>query len=312
MSQENLLTRYRLSVGEKQLPIYLETNRSGIFPVVDEVYPFSDPQSLLAFVEEMEEKNIPYLLSVMPVYHHTDYPAMQEFCEILRYAQDHGADILLHAPIIQNEVVPEELSEKLDIALHAYWDYGIYPFGLEAPADWEDNDELSEILDRFDTILFLSDEDTEADTYQHVVENPEGETVIVPIPFSQDTVAHLEKIVKLVEDSSSVLYRLRNTDHQIMSFDGTVCRWEDGEVYYGGVRQELTYFAGQTEETFDYQRDLYYRFTANLENQNTFLIMFSALALALFFILVAVARRQMHRRFQKSEKSESKGQEEED
>ena len=51
------------------------------------------------------------------------------------------------------------------------------------------------------------------------------------------------------------------------------------------------------EEPFDYRRNEYYRFVANLNNQNHFLIAVSGAVLVLFLALARQSRRQMHRRF---------------
>ena len=65
------------------------------------------------------------------------------------------------------------------------------------------------------------------------------------------------------------------------------------------------------DKDFDYRRDVYYRFVANLTNQNNSLIIGSAVMLFIFVLLSIRSRKQMHRRFLKKtilpEQNEVKG-----
>jgi len=59
----------------------------GCYLVLDRVYPFDDPARLMAITDMLEEENVPYALSIMPLYDNGEYPSMRRFCEYLTYVQ---------------------------------------------------------------------------------------------------------------------------------------------------------------------------------------------------------------------------------
>ena len=61
--------------------------------VLNRVYPYQDPNQLLEIVNYLVEKREPFVVAVMPIYTNGTFPAMQKFCEILRYAQDNGGTV---------------------------------------------------------------------------------------------------------------------------------------------------------------------------------------------------------------------------
>ena len=129
------------------------TEEYARYLVFDEIYPFQDQEKLLAVVKELASEHTFFILSVMPVYIHEDYPAMQHFCEVLRYAQDNGGMIFIHAPLNQMEVFDVDLmNEALSQAVRAYIDQGVYPIGLQVPENWMTNSHTAEVMSRFRTI----------------------------------------------------------------------------------------------------------------------------------------------------------------
>ncbi len=82
--------------------------------MLDRIYPFADPERLLSLVEMLKTENVPYVLCIMPIYANADYPAMERFCEVLRYAQSRGAGIVMHVPqVTLVNVTVEELQENI-------------------------------------------------------------------------------------------------------------------------------------------------------------------------------------------------------
>ena len=104
------------------------------FFVVDNVYPFSDLEQLLAIADMFASCNVPWNICVMPYYMNADFPSVKRFCEVLSYLQSLGVGIVLHVPLVslENQDIAE-VQQKLITAYEAYAMYGIYPIALEIP-----------------------------------------------------------------------------------------------------------------------------------------------------------------------------------
>ena len=101
------------------------------FLVVEKVYAFTSPVETKAQIDALLEKDYQVVLGIMPVYEHTDYPAMQEFAEVIRYAQAKGCRILLHFPIVQkSSATTEEIESLLETQYALYEGMEIYPQGI--------------------------------------------------------------------------------------------------------------------------------------------------------------------------------------
>ena len=290
------------------------------YVVLDGVYPFYDPYRLKDLVDYMVERKMVFVISVMPVYEHADYPAMAQFCEVLRYAQANGGAIILHAPIIQNGTEPEELAEHLTTATCHYFDQNVYPLALEIPSEWLFREELQPILGRYRT-LFLSDMNAFAQhspgeyslgSYLRL-----GSQQIVPAARMEETgISHQarcataiyldlgttadEALITTIEAARNApvpMHSLWGMDQAVYTNDGFFLTWDQNTLTVNGEQRFPIYIPMNEEEPFDYRRNEYYRFVANLNNQNHFLIAVSGAVLVLFLALARQSRRQMHRRF---------------
>lgn len=120
-------------------------NHQTTYAVLEEVYPFTKPQELLDSIDEMLDAQLNIVIGIMPIYQHTDYPAMQEFTEVIRYAQSKGCHILLHFPIVQNaKADAQEVTAVIEEALSVYEEAGIYPQGILCGDDESDYQRLIE------------------------------------------------------------------------------------------------------------------------------------------------------------------------
>ncbi|WP_243290533.1 polysaccharide deacetylase family protein [Bacillus sp. FJAT-47783] len=69
---------------------------------LEDVHPMSDPKKLIDIAHFLQEKNIPYMITVIPVYTDPDthkeyhYKDAPKVVEALQYMQDHGGSIILH------------------------------------------------------------------------------------------------------------------------------------------------------------------------------------------------------------------------
>ena len=294
------------------------------YVVLDAVYPFYDPYRLKGLVDYMVERKMNFVISVMPIYEHSDYPAMGQFCEVLRYAQANGGAVILHAPIIQNGIEMEELAVQLTTATCNYFDQSVYPLALEVPSEWLFREDLLPLLGRYRT-LFLSDMDAFSShapkEYGLMDYLLLGSQQIVPaVRLDETGVSHLARCATAVyldlgmtEDKQllSIIEKARNApipmqslwgmDQAAYTNDGFFLTWDQNTLLVNNEQRFLTYTPRAVDGEFDYRRNEYYRFVANLNNQNHFLIGVSAVVLVLFLVLGYQSRKQMHKRFLKKQ-----------
>lgn len=290
--------------------------------VLDAVYPFYDPYRLQTLVDYMVENRMHFVISVMPIYEHSDYPAMTQFCEVLRYAQANGGAVVMHAPIMQNTPDADALAEQLTKATLCYLGQNVYPLALEIPSEWLFREDLLPILSRYRT-LFLS----ELDAFSaHAVREYgmkayllRGTQQIVPaLKLDETGVSHAARCatavyldmsmtqdaqtfqaIDAVKDAPIPMQSLWSMEQAVYTDDGHFLTWDKDTLLVDGKQRFNVYSPTPYDENFDYKRNEYYRFVANLKKQNRFLIAVSALVLVLFLMLGVQSRRQMHRRFLK-------------
>ncbi len=297
-------------------PIYTE------YVVLDGVYPFTDPYRLRDIVDTLVEEKMTFVISVMPIYRNADYPAMQQFCEVLRYAQASGGSVILHAPIVQNGVEAEELASQLTLATCSYLDNDVYPLALEIPSEWLFQPELREVLSRYRT-LFLSDMDAfrahSVGEYSLKEFLAIGSQRILPVLKLEETgISQLsccptaiyldlnaltDEEMRLTFDAAGdapiPMQSLWEMEESVYLNEGNYLTWDRSSLIVNGVQRFNVYEPKEFDGNHDYKRDIYYRFVANLKNQNRLLIGLSAVVLFLFLLLAVQSRKQMHRRFLK-------------
>ena len=289
------------------------------YVVIDNIYPFTDPDRLLKIVNYMTDRNMNYVLAVMPIYQHANYPAMQQLCQVLKYAQAGNGAIILNAPIIQNDVKAEELQDKLTQGTLSYWDNGVYPLGLSVPSKWIYNQDLHDTLGRYRT-LFIHDTDafetrdiSDLSTRKFLSLGSQLVTKAIGLDHSGvgyvdycATAVYLDISMKdkdlynaidAARNSRIPLQSLKDMNHVVYMNKSNVMKWDGRVIQINGKRIDLKFKSEKYPENYNYQRSVYYRATANLAKQNRVLIVFSLLVLTLFILLAVLARRQMHKRF---------------
>ena len=300
------------------------------YVVLDAVYPFYDPYRLREIVDYMVALRMHFVISVMPVYEHGDYPAMNQFCEVLRYAQANGGSVILHAPIVQNALDAETLAARITTATRVYFDQDVYLLALEVPSEWLFRDDLRGILGRY-TTLFIS----ELDAFQgHAVREygmknyiSLGSRQVSPaLRLDETGISHLTccstavyvdiadteddqiyAIIDAAKDAPIPMQSLWDMEQGVFASDGSYLSWQEDTLIVNGKQCFNVYTPREEESNFDYQRNMYYRFVANLANQNYFLIGISAIVLVVFIILGLVSRKQMHRYFLRRQAEERTG-----
>lgn len=292
----------------------------GQFVVIDGIYPFADPAEILTMVNGFVEQGVSFVLSVMPLYENGDYPAMQELCDVFRYAQANGGAVILHAPLIRGEIDPVELQERLTVATELLIGNGVYPIALQVPVSWTYDDRLRTVLGRYRT-LFLY-EDGEADeTFDLSVGTNEFVTlganlVSEAIALNAAGVSYLDccatavyidagtaqtdlltYVAQEVRNSVVPSKSLWHVDNIVYLNDGAYLSYQGGRLTVNAEIRSLAYVARGEDEEYSYNRDVFYKAAISLKRENRVLMAFVTVALTLFIGSIFFARRQMRRRF---------------
>lgn len=313
-----------LSAFTKELSLWRkgerETETYAQYIVFNKVYPFQPPDKLLDLIREMAEKNIPFVISVMPVYDHGDYPAMQHFCEVLRYAQDNGGVIILHAPIDQMQDFDADLvNESITLAVNAYMQQGVYPMGLQVPENWMRNSDAAEVMSRFKTILVEAEPDgliyenwNEAES--NLVYRDDHQWIAPAVALSGDGISYInthsaaiyldmnesaEQIMQRVEACEKSYVALKNLweiPHSFYTNTDTMS-YQNGNILINGSRTDKTFVPTEYVEDFAYNRNQLQKFSMDLTSGNNKLIIAVTAVAVLFVIFIIIARRNNRRRF---------------
>lgn len=311
-----------LSAFAKELSLWREGNREEYarYFVFDKVYPFQNPKKLLEAVKEMKDRNVFFIISVMPVYSHENYPAMQQFCEVLRFAQDNGGMIFLHAPVNQMDSFDVDLvNEYLTLAVNAYMEQGVYPMGLQIPGNWIRNRDAIEVMSRFNTILVSEETDSriEEDWMKvngNLVCQNDHQWIAPAITVDQDSDSYMdvystsicldineemEQIREKIDhgkESSRLLKDLWELSHSFYTNTDTMI-YENGQILVNGIPADKTYVPAEPETDFSYNRNQLQRFSRDLTGENNKLLIAVILTALLFVIFIIVARRNNRSRF---------------
>lgn len=287
--------------------------------VLDCVYPFMDAEYLLEKINVLVEEEVPYVISVMPIYENTSYPAMVQFCQVLRYAQQNGGFIIMHAPIIHAvNKDKDELYEVLTEGLNAYLENGVYPLGIEVPISWTFDDYYLEILKRYQTVFVYNDEESSGFKldagYNKLVFNYH-QLVMPVIPLDKTEISyltcysaaiyldsiktdteHIREVIEIIKNERIPFQDLWALNHSVWAND-IYLNYEDNVLYLNDKIVEITYEPIEYDEEYDYNRDIIQRITISLKNQNKALIILTAVIVVLFTSLIAYLRINNRRSF---------------
>lgn len=289
------------------------------YMVLNQVYPFQDPDKLLNIVQYMIDRKQPFVISVMPVYNNGNYPAMQHFCEVLRYAQANGGVILMHSPINQmTEFDVDLMNEYITTAIQIYMDQGVYPMGLQISENWLFDEAAIEIASRFRTVLVADEEDASIKLDETIRTNQvyrDGHQWIAPaIALDADGTSHLQTYstavyLDITEDmdiiqrkvqaciSSEVpLKSLWDIEHSFWT-DEDAMTYRNHIILVNGKRTEAQFTPTEYEEEFQYNRNMLQRFSADLSEENSKLIVAVIIVSVLFLWFILTARHRNKQKF---------------
>jgi len=281
--------------------------------VLDEVYPFMPAQRLLDQVEVLVKEEIPFVITVMPIYHNSDYPAMQQFCEVLRYAQDHGGAVLLRMPILRIPMDDLDTYYKIltDVTM-AYNQYGVYLLGIEVPQSVL-TDELSLTWMRRYKTVFVYDDGMEAEYDKSCHRNKvyyNYHTLVMPLKTLDDsgtnyagnyaaalyintteaTADEVEEIAVKFKRSDLFTKSLWEMSHSVWANDYHLS-YEQSVLKINDEIQELTYEPKAYNERYDYKRNILKRVSVNIQNQSRELIVLVTIVTVVFCGMILYARR---------------------
>lgn len=297
--------------------------------VLDEVYPFMPTDELMEKVQVCIDEDIPFVISVMPIYTNTDYPAMQQFCEVLRYAQSNGGAVILHAPILRSEVSDwDAFYESVTTATTAYTDQGVYPLGIEVPESWIWKEDYLSFMKRYRTAFVYNDTDASGFTldaqtnllYQNyhqlimpaITLDDRGTSWLtcyssaVYLDVSEDT-EKLQECIDALHDSAVPLLSLWDMAHSVWA-NNFHMEYSSYQLTINDEVRSLRYEAEAYPEDYDYQRNTLARFTVSLAQQNKVLMVVCVAAVAIFLGLMLWATKVRRNEFRrKTEKKRRPG-----
>lgn len=287
--------------------------------VLNEIYPFQDSDKLLQAVNLLIKRQEPFVISVMPTYVNADYPAMQRFCEVLRYAQDNGGAVIMHTPLNQRAALNADLlNEYVTLAMKNYMAQGVYPIGLQAPVDWMFDEEGIEVLSRFSTVFTIHEED-EASNFSETMHTNEvykdghqwvgpaialdnsgvsytkSYSTAVYIDFTEE-LSLIEERIEACQNSFVPLKSLWDVEHTFWT-DQDLLLYKNGILTVNSERRERTYEPAEAEQDYEYNRNTLKRFSKNLAEENRKLVVVVVIVSILFVVFLYTARRNNKRKF---------------
>jgi len=294
--------------------------RYAQYLVLDEIYPFMPTRELMERVQLCVDSQIPFVLSVMPIYQNENYPAMQQFCEVLRYAQANGGSVILHAPLEHYVKVEdwEAFYATITKITRAYTDWGVYPLGLEVPYRWVWDTDYLQFMRRYRTVFVTPTEETSFDlsaqtnllynNYHHLVMpvlklDQTGLSYLSNYSSalyvsSQCEIEELAAIIEAMRSSAVPLKNMWDMQHSVWANDFHLA-YQDGVLTINDVQQSLTYEPSTQLEDFDYHRNTIKRITVNLQNQNHVLLIAGLTATVIFVLMILYARYVTIRHFRR-------------
>lgn len=287
--------------------------------VLDAVDAFMPAKQLKEKVELLIDHSISFVISVMPVYQNVEYPAMQQFCEVLKYAQDNGGAVIMHAPIFKNKIDDwEKLNEVMTDATVAYSDYGVYPLGIEIPQSWIYDKDMLEWLKRYRTVFVYQDEE-ESEFHENIHKNLiyyNYHNLIMPVIKLDDTgISYVKNYASAFyvkgsnQDNTELAQKIKNYMQSFVStkslWDITHSVWannyhlsyEEGVLTINDEVRSISYVPREYHEKFNYMRNMVQRVTVNIKNQSSGLIFLVSTVTILFLIMIGYARYQNRKRF---------------
>lgn len=304
----------------------------GQYWVLENVYAYMPAQELLERVERLAEAKIPFVISVYPTFQNGDYPAMGQFCQVLRYAQAAGGAVILRVPELRTKVTDwASFSAWMTDAVTALTDHGVYPLGYDVPYSWLWDEDALTWMRRSRTVFVHEDgaavnftrqtrRNIAYDNYNNLIFPvldlaKDGQNTLLQFPAAQRISAsvslrELEANLDRVKNNRNAYYSLWDSDQSLWA-DNLHLSYHAGSVTLNDELQSLNYTPEPYEENYDYHRNMLTRFTVSIQNESHFLIGLVTVVTVLFLGMILYARVQARKYFfyprEKGKHSEEKG-----
>lgn len=292
--------------------------QKGQYIVLDNVYAYMPAQDLLDRVDILIQSGLPFVICVMPVYVNTDYPAMQQFCEVLRYAQANGGAVILHVPITRTAITDwDAYNATITEVLGSYTAQAVYPLAFDVPYSWTWSTDALQWMQRSRTIFVYEDSaqtDFSADTQQNLLFynynalvlptltlNGNEENCIPMISSSRrlsvnEDIADLQELVSSMQTDASSYYSLWDSNQSVWA-NGFHLNWSANTLTLNNVPCSLTYTPQTAAENYDYKRNTLQRFTVSIQNESHFLIILVSIITMVFLLMIVYARHVQREHF---------------
>lgn len=286
---------------------------------LNKVYPFQDADKLFQIVKYLIDKKEPFVITVMPVYTNGNYPAMQHFCEVLRYAQANGGTIIMHSPINQMATFDVDLvNEYITTAIRVYMKQGVYPMGIQVPRNWMFHNDTIEVMSRFSTVLVSDEVDSLIKADEDVNTNmvyKDGHQWLAPtIELDKSGISYLktnsfEVDFDMTEDMGDIeskinaciesfvpLKSLWDIDHSLWT-EEDVINYKNQIILVNGKRVENKFTATKYDDTFKYRRNMLQRYSTDLSVVNKKLLILVTIISGIFIAFIFTARHRNKQAF---------------
>ncbi|MFT4144537.1 MAG: DUF2334 domain-containing protein [Mobilitalea sp.] len=285
--------------------------------VLNEVYPFYPPEYLMEIVDYCIKNRLSFIISVMPVYENGDYPAMERFCEVLRYAQANGGAIILHAPnAVAEQDNTELLWDYLTYATEAYTNFGVYPLALQVPESYLFDETGREVLQRYTTVFCdrnytnskfeINDKFNTIYKDGHLLiapdysigqeQNVQVETISTAayISVTQDIEAIKEQITEITQ--TNVVHKsLWDINHRVYA-ENLYYYSRNGELYFNDEKVSLTY-TPFVYEKYEYDSGVFKWIAKDLSSLNKQLAFIVVISSIIFILFIFAGRYRNRKRF---------------
>jgi hypothetical protein len=286
--------------------------------VFDNVYPFFNTQKMMDIIDMMKSLGVPYVITVMPVYQNSGYPAMKHFCEVLRYAQANGGAIALKEPIINTDnPTLKEINKHISTAFSAYCSYGVYPIALETSEKSIHQTLGLNVMKRFRTVIFTPDDEDSgwtakeknnavySDGHQLIAPalsdggSESGLTSVYPTAIFLDMLSDINDMrtrVREIRDSSLPLMSLWSSPQSVYT-DDSVLSFDNNSLSVNKKTVSLEFTPFKYEKNYDYQNGIFSNAMAGINNGNRKLLIAVTVISIIFIVLIVIARHQNKRKF---------------
>lgn len=264
------------------LDAWLSLNAAGqVYVLFEEIYPFSDLKLLETAADRLYEAGIPFIYCVRPVFSNTDYPAMQRYMQVLKYAQSRNGTVLLDEPAVSPAAALQEdsLQPKMYAFIDLLAEQEIVPLGMGDDmfsVSWQ---ELQPLLSEkwITDALPLS----VAVTFDFPADYKEADTVLEELLSTWITYS----------DYKAGSHQTATASH-VLESDGGILKVDGQEINLNATMAEVsTDYAYKEKE----KESLKWLFTV----QNNVYLVVIGIALLLFSGLFAAGARLYRRKFRK-------------